>query len=94
MRSGPPHNYSGKDYGPRKGWLDKYVHTGDAVGVMMDTTKGDLSFVVNGVDHGVAYEGIPLDKHLVPCVLLYFQGDSVELTDLKVKSSNGDCIIS
>ena len=45
----------------------------------MDTTKGDLSFVVNGVDYGVAFGGIPLDKPLVPCVALYYEGDSVEL---------------
>ena len=45
----------------------------------MDTTKGELSFVLDGVNYGVAYEGIPLDKPLVPCVLLEEQGDSVEL---------------
>ena len=45
----------------------------------MDTAKGELSFVLNGVNLGVAYEGIPLDKPLVPCVILYCPGDSVEL---------------
>ena len=45
----------------------------------MDTAKGELSFVVDGVDLGVAYEGMPLDKPLVPCVLLRWEGDSVEL---------------
>ena len=45
----------------------------------MDTTKGELSFVLNGVNYGVAYEGIPLDKPLVPCVILEYKGDSVEL---------------
>ena len=49
------------------------------MGVVMDTTKGELSFVVNGVNLGVAYKGIPLDKFLVPCVILYYKGDSVEL---------------
>ena len=80
LYSGPPHNYNwpGKEYGPRKG-NGKYVRTGDSVGVVMDTVKGGLSFVVNGMNLGVAYEGIPLDKPLVPCVLLYFKGDSVEL---------------
>ena len=76
--SGPPHNHRGKEYGPRKE-DGKYVHTGDSVGVVMDTTKGELSFVVNGVNLGVAYEGIPLDKPLVPCVVLTLPGDSVEL---------------
>ena len=78
LYSGPPHNYSGKDYGPRKG-NGKYVHTGDNVCVVMDTTKGKLSFVLDGVNLGVAYDGIPLDKPLVPCVILYHEGNSVEL---------------
>ena len=76
--SGPPHNYRKKEYGPRKK-DGEYVHTGDSVGVVMDTTKGELSFAVNGVNLGVAYEGIPLDKPLVPCVILRCEGDSVEL---------------
>ena len=77
--SGPPHNYGNKEYGPRKG-NGKCIHTVDSVGVVMDTAKGELSFVVNGVNFGVAYEGVPLDKPLVPCVTLFwYQGDSVEL---------------
>ena len=78
LYSGPPHKYGVKEYGPRKG-NGQYVHTGDSVGVVMDTAKGELSFVVNGVNLGVAYEGIPLDKPLVPCALLLCEGDSVEL---------------
>ena len=76
--SGPPHNYKGKEYGPRKK-RGKYVHTGDSVGVVMDTAKGELSFVVDGVNFGVAYDGIPLDKPLVPCVLIKEQGDCLKL---------------
>ncbi len=72
--SGPPHNYWYKGYGEKN-----YVGTGECVGVEMDTTNGELSFVVNGENFGVAYEGIPLDKPLVPCVLLHFKGDSIEL---------------
>ena len=45
----------------------------------MDTAKGELSLMVNGVNLGVVYKGIPLDKPLVPCVLLKKEGDSVEL---------------
>ena len=78
LQSGPPHKYSTRAYGPRKE-KGNYVHTGDSVGVVMDTTKGELSFVLNGVNLGVAYEGIPLNKPLVPCVILYYPGDSVEL---------------
>ena len=84
LRSGPPHNYDNKEYGQRKE-DGEYVHTGDSVGVMMDTAKGELSFILNGVNLGVAYEGIPLDKPLVPCVLL--GGDSVELDFSEVKEN-------
>ena len=77
LLSGPPHNYR-KVYGPRKR-IGQYVHTGDSVGVVMDTTKGEFSFALNGVNLGVAFEGIPFDKPLVPCALLKFEGDSVEL---------------
>ena len=42
----------------------------------MDTTKGELSF---GVNFGVAYDGIPLDKPLAPCILVLHKDDSVEL---------------
>ena len=86
--SGPPHNYRGKKYGPKKSH-GSYVHTGDSVGVVMDTIKGELSFVVNGVNLGVVFEGIPLDKPLVPCVVLYIGGDSVELDTTEVKESKG-----
>lgn len=77
--AGPPHNSFGNvQYGPVKR-DGNYVHKGDTVGVIVDTTKGDLSFVVNGVDYGVAFDGIPLDKPFLPCVLLKDEGDSVEL---------------
>ena len=76
--SGPPHNYEREEYGPRKE-EGEYIHTGDSVGVVMDTAKGELSFVLNGVNLGVAYKEIPLDKPLVPCAILKWQGDSVEL---------------
>ena len=47
------------------------------MGVVVDMAKGELSFVVKGVNVGVAYEGIPLDKPLDPCVVLANNGDSV-----------------
>ena len=86
LYSGPPHNYECKEYGPRKG-NGQYIHTGDSVGVLMDTTKGELSFGLNGVNLGVAFEGIPLDKPLMPCVLLWYKGDSVELDTSEVKEN-------
>ena len=76
--SGSPHSHWRKEYGPRKE-KEEYVYEGDSVGVVMDTTKGELSFAVGGLSLGVAYKGIPLDKPLVPCVILDCPGDSVEL---------------
>lgn len=78
LTSGPPHKYAAKYYGQR---LIRYKHlsTIDNVGVVMDTAKGELSFSVNGVNLGVAYEGIPLDEPLVPCVIFTMENDSVEL---------------
>lgn len=86
LRSGPPHHYSVKkyktNYSPKK-------KTG--VEVLMNTTTGDLSFSASGKDPlGVAYQGIPLDKPLVPCVLLYYKGDSIELVDPVLLEEKGD----
>lgn len=85
--SGPPHNYDCKQYGPRGKSEGDYIRTGDTVGVVMDTASGDLSYVVNGVNYGVAYAGIPLDRPLVPCVVLGKRGDSVELDLSEVRES-------
>ena len=84
--SGPPHRCNGKKYGPRER-VGEYVHTGDSVGVVMDTAKGELSFVVNGVNHGIAYSGIPLDKPFVPCVILRNKDDSIEIDTTEVKEN-------
>ena len=93
--SGHPHNYTLKAYGPKM--------KGESVGVVMDTAKGDLSFVVDGINFGIAFERIPLDKPLVPCVILGHTGDSVELDTTEVRekerekenvSQEGRCIIS
>ena len=78
LRSGPPHNAKGQIYGPRKR-MGKYVHNGDNVGIVMDGLKGELSFVVDGVNLGTAFERISVDEPLVPCVILWNEGDSVEL---------------
>ena len=59
----------------------------------MDTVKGEVSFVLNGVSLGVAYEGIPLDQPLVPCVILYNKGDSVELDTSEVRETAVDSSI-
>ena len=89
LTSGPPHNYDyrNKEYGPRK--EDKnYLGTGGTVGVLMDTTKGELSFYLNGVSLGIGYRGIPLDKPLVPCVNIWHCGDVVELIHSTVPTTS------
>ena len=91
--SGPPHNYGDKEFGPRKEKSGEYVHTGDSVGVVMNTLKGELSFVVDGILYGVAFEGIPLDKPLVPCVLLGEKGDSVGVDYSEMKETVVDSSI-
>lgn len=102
--SGPPQNARGKEYGPKRKDRGQYVHTGSTVGVLMDTTKGELSFALDGKFLGLAFEGIPLDKPLVPCAILKSLYDMVELSvndgkgngGKKAKSGKGEkgCIIS
>lgn len=58
---------------------EDFICKGDVINVVMDTANGELSFGLNGVNYGVAYKGIPLDKPLVPCIILWFSGDSAEL---------------
>ena len=70
------------DQGKKNG---QYIHTGDSVGVVMGTAKGELSFVVNDANLDVVFDGIPLDKPLVPCVLLGEERGSVELDTTEVK---------
>ena len=92
--SGPPHKYLKKEYGPRMARDGMYVRNNDSVGVVMDTNIGELSFVVGGVDYGVAYEGIPLDKPLVLSVVLYHKSDAVKLdfTRINIKAYSGACV--
>ena len=84
LKSGRPHRINGKEYGPRKE-VGEYVHAGDTVGVVMDMTTGELSFVLDGMNLGVAYEGIPLDRPLAPSIVLTRFGDSVELDPSEAK---------
>ena len=63
LRYGPPHDYKWKEFVPWKG-NGNYLHIEDSVGVVMDSAKGELSFVVNGMNLGVVYEGVPLTSLL------------------------------
>ena len=106
--SGSPHDYTKKEYGPRKNKDGKYLKEGEGVGVVVDTTsgsRGDVSFVLGFEDLGPAYKGVPLDKPLVPCVIFTENGDSVEIITReermpkkgegkKAGKDNDDCLIS
>ena len=74
-------NTRGKPYGPRRN-KEPYVSSGTTVWVTVDTTTGSLSFTLNDegpLDTVPAFEGIPLDKPLVPAVSLCHGEDSVEV---------------
>ena len=53
------------------------MYTGDGVGVMIDTEKGDFSFALDGANLGVAYERIPLSY-----LMLFFFIEAVILWSL------------
>ena len=75
--SGSPHNYRGDGHGAalRNG---RYVNTNSRVRVTMNTENGSLTFSLAGANVSTAYEGIPLDNPLVPCVVFFYGGDSIE----------------
>ena len=76
--SGPPHDYNWKEYEPMKEKRE-YVHTGDSVGVMIDTENGNFSFALDGANLGVAYERIPLSY-----LVLFFFIEAVILWNLMI----------
>ena len=84
--SGPPHEYCGKKYGQTEEECEGYVRAGDSVGVVMDTVKGKLSFVLGSKCLDAGYEEIPLDLPLVPCAIISLEGDSVELSITELES--------
>lgn len=80
--SGPPHSY--KEIRYYKGTeRPPFLAIGDKVDVLFDAGFGDLAtlaFKYKDTLDMPAYENIPIDKPLVPVVLLYWNGDCVECT--------------
>lgn len=82
---GPPHNY----LIPGVPCTDERnpeirVRPGNVVNVRMDTTEGKLIFGLNGSMFKTIFKGIPLDKPLVPCVIVSSKDDTVELSNVAV----------
>ena len=73
LYSGPPHNYSGMNSNLNK--------VKDEIIVVMDMNKGTLKFIINNEDKGESYSKIPLDKPIVPAILIKDTNDSVEILD-------------
>lgn len=82
-----------KEYGPKVS-IRGYGRRGTVYGVVMDTSIGELSFMLNGMNMGVAFTGLPLDRPLVPCVLLGLSNDStsIELDTSEVKEYGDNSI--
>lgn len=77
LYSGPPHNYSSKDYA--KGKLRDFG-IGSILDVSMNTSDGTLSFSGDGGRTFVpAYSNIPLNQPLYPAVIFNHKGHSVQI---------------
>lgn len=80
--SGPPHNYKEKKHTGGTG-RGPHLEVGDEMKVFFEADAGrlgTLSFRYKDTFDRPAYEMIPIDKPLVPAVLLYWVGDTVECT--------------
>ena len=69
--SGPPHNYSNKN--------TKLSKVNNEIIVIMNMEQRALKFIIDNDDKGDSYTDIPIDKPLFPAVLLFNQGDSIEI---------------
>ena len=89
LLSKAPEDYSYCSEDPEKeGRGNLRVGPGSVICLIMDTTKGSLSFTVNGASFNGTLEGIPLDKPLVPCVILGCTDDSIEIDPSMVPGPN------
>ena len=47
----------------------------------MNMSKRTLKFIINNEDKGESYSDIPIDKPVVPIVMMHDLNDSVEITE-------------
>lgn len=81
LYSGPPFNYFGKNTKLKS--FFQYRDYSDEITISMDTKNGNLSFSVGKGEEEekeICYTGIPLNKDLVPAVVLCNAGDTVEIS--------------
>ena len=57
------------------------LKSGTVIEIIVDRIKGNLSFIVNGNDCGVACKEIPKEEILYPFVSLYDNGQIVEIVE-------------
>ena len=71
LYSGPPYKYSNKSVG-LSGVKDEVI-------IVMNMSKRTLKFIINNEDKGEAYTDIPVEKPIVPIVIMHDANDSVEI---------------
>jgi len=74
LHSGPPTSYSNRSYS-NTGQLSQDA----TVSVKLDVDRKTISYIINGMDYGVAYQNIPTQGKLCFCVLMSNANDTVEL---------------
>ena len=75
LYSGPPFNYRRDNI--------NLSSVNDEIVVVMNMKKRTLKFLINNEDKGDSYTNIPIDKPLFPAALLYYQNDSIEISECK-----------
>ena len=73
LYSGPPYNYGDKSTNLSK--------VKDEIIVIMNMNKRTLKFIINNEDKGESYTDIPIDKPLFPAICLYYNNDSIEISE-------------
>ena len=73
LYSGPPFNYRRDN--------TNLSSVNNEIVVVMNMKKRTLKFIINNEDKGDSYTNIPIDKPLFPVVFLYYQNDSIEISE-------------
>ena len=58
---------------------NEQLKEGDIIEVIVDRKLGNLSFAINGINFGIACSTIPKDDILYPTIVLYEQGQNIEI---------------